>query len=122
MKRLDKHKTVLFLVMLFLVSLQLGKAKSEETERIISITAKKFEYNPSILELKLGEPVVIELKSLDRKHGFKVPALGLETVVKGGETTRVRIVPDKVGEFPFHCSVFCGSGHEDMVGKIVVKK
>ena len=27
---------------------------------------------------------------------------------------------DKLGEFPFHCDVFCGSGHEQMDGTIKV--
>jgi hypothetical protein len=31
------------------------------------------------------------------------------------ETTPVRILPDRVGR-----DVFCGSGHEDMSGEIVV--
>jgi cytochrome c oxidase subunit 2 len=34
--------------------------------------------------------------------------------------SRVRLVPDKVGTFPFVCDIFCGSGHEDMTGTIVV--
>jgi len=34
--------------------------------------------------------------------------------------TRVRIVPDRTGRFEFRCDVFCGSGHEDMAGEIVV--
>jgi cytochrome c oxidase subunit II len=33
----------------------------------------------------------------------------------------VRIVPDKAGTLPFHCDIFCGSGHEEMTGEIVVK-
>lgn len=28
--------------------------------------------------------------------------------------------PDKSGEFPFHCDVFCGSGHESMTGTVIV--
>ncbi len=89
-------------------------------ERVIHVTAKKFEFNPATIELRVGGPVVIELTSLDRKHGFKCPGLGIDEVIVPGQPTRVRIVPDKVGTFPFHCSVFCGSGHEDMVGEIVV--
>ena len=35
-------------------------------------------------------------------------------------TLRVRVVPEKVGTFDFHCDVFCGSGHEEMAGRIMV--
>jgi len=37
-----------------------------------------------------------------------------------GKTTRLRLVPDKTGTFVFLCDVFCGTGHEEMNGKLVV--
>ena len=91
-----------------------------EAEQVIRLTAKKFEYTPNVITLKKGVPVVLEITSLDRDHGFKVPELGVRADVKPGETTRVRIVPDRTGRFEFRCDVFCGSGHEDMAGEIVV--
>ena len=89
-------------------------------EQVIHMTAKKFEYTPNEITLKKGVPVVLEITSLDRDHGFKVPELGVRADVKPGETTRVRIVPDRVGRFEFRCDVFCGSGHEDMAGEFNV--
>ncbi len=89
-------------------------------EQVIRLTAKKFEYTPNEITLKKGVPVVLEITSLDRDHGFKVPELGVRADVKPGETTRVSIVPDRTGRFEFRCDVFCGSGHEDMAGEIVV--
>jgi cytochrome c oxidase subunit 2 len=90
-------------------------------EKVIRVTAEKFKFTPAVIELKLGEPVVLELTSLDRKHGFQVPDLNVDENIEPGKVTRVRIVPAKVGAFPFHCDVFCGSGHEEMAGEIVVK-
>jgi cytochrome c oxidase subunit 2 len=90
------------------------------TEHVVRITAKRFEYSPSSIQLKKGEPVVLELVSLDRVHGFNAPDFGLRADVKPGESTRLRFVPDKVGTFEFHCDVFCGSGHEDMSGEFVI--
>jgi cytochrome c oxidase subunit 2 len=95
-------------------------AVSSATERIVQVTARRFTYNPDVIDLELGVPVVIELTSLDRDHGFAVPDLGLRMDVEPGKTARVRVVPDKVGIFAFHCDVFCGSGHEEMAGRIVV--
>jgi len=40
--------------------------------------------------------------------------------VKAGGATRVTFNPDKTGRFPFACDVFCGTGHEDMSGTLVV--
>ena len=105
-----------------LIAALLIAAPAEATpERVVQITAKKFDFAPPAIELKLGVPVVLELRSLDRKHGFTVPDLKVDTQIDAGGVTRVRIVPDKAGTFEFHCSVFCGSGHEEMSGQIVVR-
>src|SRR6059058_5794967 len=83
-------------------------APPPRTEQVVHITAKK------------GVPVILELTALDRDHGFKVPEFGVRADVKLGEVARVRIVPDHTGRFEFRCDVFCGDGHEDMAGEIVV--
>lgn len=105
---------------LLLIAVLLASAPEAAPERTIQITAKKFDFSPASIELKMGVPVVLELRSLDRKHGFTVPDLKVDAAIGPGEVTRVRIVPDKAGTFEFHCSVFCGSGHEEMSGQIVV--
>ena len=70
--------------------------------------------------LRAPVPVVLELESKDRTHGFSVTGLKIREEIKPGETTRVHLVPEKVGSFPFRCDIFCGKGHEDMEGEIVV--
>jgi cytochrome c oxidase subunit II len=101
----------------------LAAASSEVVaqEKVIQVTAEKFKFTPAAIELKLGEPVVFELTTLDRKHGFQTPDLNIDEKIEPGNVTRVRIVPAKAGTFVFHCDVFCGSGHEEMAGEIVVK-
>lgn len=98
-----------------------GPVQAEGSPQIIEIQAKKFEYIPNEIHLKQGQPVILRLKTLDRKHGFKVPELNLEMVIKPGEVTEAKLTPQKAGRFPFHCSVFCGSGHENMTGVFVVE-
>ena len=93
---------------------------SPAAEQVIHMTAKRFEYTPNEITVKKGVPVILEITSLDRDHGFKIPELGIRADVKPGETTRVRIVADHTGRFEFRCDVFCGSGHEDMAGELVV--
>jgi cytochrome c oxidase subunit 2 len=90
-------------------------------ERIIPMTARQFEYSPSVVHAKKGQPVVFELTSQDRLHGFMLPDFGVRADVKAGETVRVRLVPDKTGTFVFHCDVFCGDGHEGMSGQLIVE-
>ena len=93
---------------------------AEPTERVIKITAKAFEYSPNEITLKKGEPVVLELTSQDLFHGFNISDLGLRADLPPGMTARVRLTPDKTGNFEFHCDNFCGTGHENMNGVIHV--
>jgi len=93
---------------------------SRAEERVIRIVAKKFEFNPSEITLKKGEPVVLELTSEDVTMGFAASDLNVDVEIPPGKVTVVRLVPDKEGTFGFHCDVFCGDGHEDMGGRIVV--
>jgi cytochrome c oxidase subunit 2 len=90
-------------------------------ERVIHITAKKFEYSQRTLTLKKGVPVVIELTSLDRVHGFNLPDFGVRTDVVPGKVVRIHFTPDKSGEFVYFCDLFCGDGHELMSGVLTVK-
>ena len=94
---------------------------ADQKEIVIKITAKKFEYSPSSIKIKKGVPVILELTSLDRMHGFNCPKLGVRTDIEPGKVSRVRILAQKAGVYGFYCDVFCGSGHEDMSGKIIVE-
>jgi len=90
-------------------------------EPVIHITAKKFEFTPRTLTLIKGVPVVLEVTALDRVHGFNLPDFGVRSDVVPGKVTRIRFTPDKAGEFVFFCDVFCGDGHEEMSGVLIVK-
>ncbi|MCC7049640.1 MAG: cupredoxin domain-containing protein [Alphaproteobacteria bacterium] len=105
-------------------ALTLAQAAPESAPEpaVIRISAKKFEYTPTMIVLKKGVPVVLELTAVDRIHGFKVPALGIRSDVLPDQTVRVALTPDKAGRFVFACDVFCGDGHEDMDGAIVVEE
>ena len=94
---------------------------AEQNEPVIKITAKKFEYSPNSIKIKKGIPVIFEFTSLDRLHGFNCPKLGVRTDIEPGKVSRVRILAQQVGVYEFHCDIFCGDGHEEMYGKIIVE-
>jgi cytochrome c oxidase subunit 2 len=88
--------------------------------RIIPITARKFTYEPAELTLKLNEPVIFRLTTVDVVMGFSVPDFAVRGTIIPGQTTDVAMTPTKTGEFTFLCDVFCGSGHENMDGTLRV--
>jgi cytochrome c oxidase subunit 2 len=89
-------------------------------DKVIRVTARKFVFTPNEIALKKGEPVVIELSTLDVFMGFNVPELKVRSDIVPGKVTRLSLTPDRAGTFTFLCDVFCGDGHETMSGKIVV--
>lgn len=93
---------------------------AQPNEQVIQIVTKKFNYAPNVIKLKKGVPVVLEFTTLDVFMGFNVPDMKIRTDIIPGKVSQMHLVPDKVGTFPFVCDVFCGSGHEDMTGSIVV--
>jgi cytochrome c oxidase subunit 2 len=91
------------------------------TTPTIHVTARKFTYTPSEIVLKRGQPVILEFTTEDVLMGFNVPDLDARADIIPGRVTRLRLVPQKTGTFLFLCDVFCGVGHENMSGTIVVR-
>ncbi|HEX5125967.1 MAG TPA: cupredoxin domain-containing protein [Rhodocyclaceae bacterium] len=95
-------------------------AQQTESDSVIRITAKRFVYTPDTITLKKDVPVVFELTSEDVLMGFNLPDFKVRTDIVPLKTAQVRFTPDRVGTFDFYCDVFCGSGHEEMSGSIIV--
>ena len=121
---MTKRKTQLVIAAAFAIAAMTAAhlaAQSAETgEQVVKITAKKFEFIPRNVELKKGVPVILEFATEDVFMGFNAPDLGVRADIVPGKTIRVRVVPTKVGKVEFLCDVFCGSGHEEMSGFLIV--
>ena len=106
---------------LFAACLVVATATGAEESRKITVVAKKYEFNPSRIEVKVGEPVEITFESEDTKHGFSVKELDVEKVVfEKGKPATVKFTAAKPGTYAFKCAMFCGMGHSKMKGEIVV--
>jgi cytochrome c oxidase subunit 2 len=86
----------------------------------IKITARRFEFEPKLITVQKGKPVRLLITSTDVQHGFAIEALGVNKKLKPNEVTVIEFTPNRVGRFPFECSVMCGSGHDEMTGELVV--
>ncbi len=90
--------------------------------KVFRINAFRYAFDPDVIEVNQGDKVRIIAKSLDGAHGFAIPDFGVNLYLDGsGEEQVAEFVADRKGSFPFYCSVFCGSGHSDMRGVLVVK-
>src|SRR2546427_10864709 len=72
---------------------------AEPKEKVIKITAKRFDYTPGNLTLKKGEPVILEFTTLDVLMGFNLPDFNLRADIVPDKVTRVRFGSEKTRTF-----------------------
>jgi cytochrome c oxidase subunit 2 len=75
--------------------------------------------NTTIIVQK-GDTIILRIKDLDVPHGFGLPEFGVNAVTPPGEVTEVTFVASSTGKFTFFCTVFCGSGHPEHKGTLIV--
>ena len=86
-----------------------------------NMTAKSFEFNPSTVTVNKGDQVVINIHNIDTvAHGFSLATYDIIESINPGQLKTIKFTATQAGEFNFFCSVFCGSGHGDMRGKLIV--
>ena len=88
--------------------------------RLIKIVAKKFEFVPGEIHVKQGETVTLQFTAPEVPMGFNLADFNLRADIVPGKVVSLELTPDKTGTFTFLCDVFCGSGHEDMSGTLIV--
>jgi cytochrome c oxidase subunit II len=88
--------------------------------REIKVIARKFEFVPKTINVKKGEHIRLVVTSEDVDHGIAIKEFGIDQEIKAKTTKTVEFTANKEGRFEFACSVFCGDGHPDMVGEVVV--
>lgn len=85
-----------------------------------SIVAKDFKFTPNTITVNKGDTVKLNIKSEDTVHGISIPEFNVNKDIPAMGEVSVEFVADKSGTFPFKCSVYCGSGHKEMKGTLVV--
>ena len=101
--------------------IQTTQASAQAAVKEFKMTAKQFSFEPSTIEVNKGDKVRLIVTSIDVPHGISIPEYGINERLDPGKPVTIEFTADKQGTFTAFCSVFCGSGHSNMKGKIVVK-
>lgn len=72
------------------------------------------------LHVPVGYPVRLTMVSEDVIHSFYVPAFRVKQDVLPAVYTTIWFEATKVGEYRIFCTEYCGTGHSDMIGRIIV--
>lgn len=70
------------------------------------------------LVVPLGKPIKLNISSIDVLHSFFLPAYRIKVDAVRGLSTYAWFLADKIGEYDFQCTEYCGTGHASMNGKL----
>jgi cytochrome c oxidase subunit 2 len=74
------------------------------------------------LHVPADVPVRLVMTSEDVIHGFYIPAFRLKHDVVPGRYAKVWFRAPLPGEYQVFCTQYCGTGHSDMLAKVVVHR
>ncbi len=108
------------------------KPQSSGNVREVTIITKKDEWrwDPEVIEADQGDTIILTvINEDDYDHGIAIDAFGVSQRIPAKGTIKTEFVVTQPGEFPFYCSVPCGSGevrgkvrgHFDQTGKLKVR-
>jgi len=67
-----------------------------------------------------GKPVKFILSASDVIHGFYLPDFRIKMDMIPGRITTLRLQPDRPGRYQIFCTVYCGTGHSNMLAQLIV--
>lgn len=90
-------------------------------ERTIHMGVRQYAWDPSVITVKQGELVRLIVHNADVQHGLVIPELNVLNIDIPPEGAVIEFEASKAGTFVFFCSYYCGEGHSEMRGKIIVE-
>ena len=89
----------------------------------VYLMAMQFSYMPNVLRLERGVPYRFRMMSMDVNHGASIHTGFAGHIMRRPAQTMSEMVMtfSEPGEFMIYCTVYCGEGHSQMKGKIIVE-
>jgi cytochrome c oxidase subunit 2 len=83
--------------------------------------ASPWKFYPAEIRIPVGATVTFYVTSADVQHGFKIQDTNINAMVLPGQVTKLTHTFTVAGDYPYACTEYCGLGHQNMFGKIVVE-
>jgi cytochrome c oxidase subunit 2 len=72
------------------------------------------------IRVPAGTPVKFILSAADVLHGFYLPDFRVKMDMIPGRVTTLWVQPDRPGSYQIYCTVYCGTGHSNMLAQLIV--
>lgn len=113
--------SIAFLLLAAGAASPLPRHPQTDEPRVIEIVARRFAFEPARVEAAVGEHLRLVVRSADGVHGIEIGAFKVKREIpRGAKGVVVDFTASKAGEFPILCSEYCGNGHDEMTGLLVV--
>jgi cytochrome c oxidase subunit II len=93
--------------------------------KTFEVIARRFTFEPATIEVTEGDRVRLIVRSADGPHGVEIKKFSVKKAVPrakpGDSPITIEFVASAPGTFPILCSEYCGSGHKEMTGTLVVQ-
>ncbi len=89
--------------------------------RAFAITARKFTFDPEVLDVRRNDIVSLTITSADITHSFTVDAYRIQKRIPAGGSVTFEFRADEVGRFPFYCSMRADARCQEMRGELIVR-
>ena len=91
-----------------------------EDEYEVYVVAMTFIFQPDPIEVPTNSTVTFYVTSMDVIHSFTVVGTNTNTMVIPGEVSVMTVEFDEPGRYGIICNEYCGAGHHDMEGELIV--
>ncbi len=91
-----------------------------ENEFEVYMVALQFIFRPDPVEVPEGSEVTFYITSDNVVHGYQIVGTNVNTMVIPGQIAEITVEFDEAGEYGVLCNEYCGIGHADMEGKVIV--
>ena len=116
---MKRNSLSVFLTGVFVATLL--SSASVSAQQTITVRATEFRFEPSTINVKVGQKVKVVLKNAGNiVHNLSIKDLGVKTAtIRAGDTYTLEFTPQRSGRFTFVCSLR-GHAQRGMIGAIVV--
>lgn len=98
-----------------------ASAAGQDAPRDIDVVVRRYAFEPARIEVAVGERVRLRVVSADGPHGVEIKHVNVKKEIpRGTKPVVIEFTAKEAGEFPILCSEYCGEGHENMKGQLVV--
>lgn len=87
----------------------------------VVMRAEFYVFRPEVVRVPAGRPVRFRITSPDVLHGFQIVGTNVNLTVAPGYVSEATYTFTRPGEYLVVCNEYCGLGHHNMQGTLVVE-